>query len=97
MIHARYDGEIFSQAVAEFSIRNKPIITWKPDVIPSHYDTGHMWVLGDNAFYYKDGDDLMNILTSISKNDFIGKDWDLYKDKYSAENVMRDFDRICLS
>jgi hypothetical protein len=97
MIHARYDGEIFSQAVAEFSVRNKPVITWKPDVIPSHYDTGHIWILGDNAFYYRDRGELINILTSISKNDFIEKDWDVYKDKYSAENVMRDFDRIFLS
>jgi hypothetical protein len=62
MIHARYDGEIFSQAVAEFSVRNKPILTWKPDSIPSHYDTGHIWVLGDNAFYYRDGNELINIL-----------------------------------
>lgn len=31
MIHARSDGETFGLAVAEFSVKNKPIITWAPD------------------------------------------------------------------
>ena len=40
---------------------------------------------------------LSNLAENVCLNDFIGKDWDVYKDKYSAENVMRDFDRIFLS
>jgi hypothetical protein len=32
MLHARDDGETFGLAVAEFSIKNKPVITWVPDV-----------------------------------------------------------------
>ncbi len=32
MIHARGDGETFGMACAEFSIKNKPVITWKPGV-----------------------------------------------------------------
>lgn len=59
MLHARYHGEIFSQAVAEFSVRNKPIITWKPIGITSErvrtpqlfHDTGHLWELQDTAYY----------------------------------------------
>jgi hypothetical protein len=31
MIHARNDGETFGLAVAEFSVKNKPVITWAPD------------------------------------------------------------------
>ena len=54
MIHARFDGEIFSLSTAEFSVRNKPIITWKPDNVPGHYDTGHIWVLKNNGIYYRD-------------------------------------------
>lgn len=96
MIHARIDGEIFSQAVAEFSIRNKPIITWSPDIVPNHYDTGHIWVLKDKGIYYKDGHQLLNILLNISKSDITDKDWDVYKDKYSAQNVMKEFDRLFL-
>jgi len=30
MIHARSDGETFGLSVAEFSVKNKPIITWSP-------------------------------------------------------------------
>jgi len=30
MIHARKDGETFGLAVAEFSVKNKPVITWDP-------------------------------------------------------------------
>jgi hypothetical protein len=30
MLHARKDGETFGLAVGEFSIKNKPVITWKP-------------------------------------------------------------------
>jgi len=30
MIHGRSDGETFGLAIAEFSVKNKPIITWAP-------------------------------------------------------------------
>jgi len=96
MIHARMDGEIFRQCVAEFSIKNKPIITWKPDVVPSFYDTGHLYVIGENGFFYKDGEDLLRILLNISKRDFENKDWDVYKNTYSPESVMKDFEKFCL-
>lgn len=33
MIHARGDGETFGIACAEFSIKNKPIISWSPGVL----------------------------------------------------------------
>ncbi|GHU87870.1 hypothetical protein FACS189476_04010 [Spirochaetia bacterium] len=32
MIHARSDGETFGLAIAEFSIKNKPVITWAPNI-----------------------------------------------------------------
>ena len=96
MIHARYDGEIFSLSTAEFSVRNKPIISWKPDNIPGHYDTGHIWVLKDDAFYYKDGNDLKDILLNISKKDFENKNWNVYGDTYSPKNIMNQFNDVFL-
>jgi hypothetical protein len=33
MIHARDIGETFGLAIAEFSIKNKPIITWAPNIV----------------------------------------------------------------
>jgi hypothetical protein len=96
MLHARFDGEIFSVAIPEFSTRNKPIITWKPDQIPGHYDTGHIHVLKDSAIYYKNREDLTNILCGITKNYIRSKDWDVYKDTYSPKAVMQQFDEVFL-
>lgn len=31
MIHGRSDGETFGISIAEFSVKNKPVFTWKPD------------------------------------------------------------------
>lgn len=96
MIHARYDGEIFSLSTAEFSVRNKPIISWKPDVVPGHYDTGHIWVLGDNAIYYKNNFDLKDILLNLDRNYIQSKNWDVYGDTYSPKNVMNQFQDVFL-
>lgn len=96
MIHARSDGEIFSLAIADFSTRNKPIITWKPKIPPSQYDLGHMLVLGENAIYYENEDELMNIIINISKYDINKKNWDVYGDTYSPKNIMKDFKKTFL-
>lgn len=96
MIHARYDGEIFSMAIAEFNIRNKPIITWKPDHIPSHYDYGHLYTLGERAIFYKGGTDLRDILLNVDKKYLNDNDWDVYKDIYSPKNVITQFDEVFL-
>tara|TARA_R110000824_G_scaffold231335_2_gene419149 strand:+ start:28560 stop:29570 length:1011 start_codon:yes stop_codon:yes gene_type:complete len=100
MIHARLDGEIFPLTVAEMSIQNKPIITWDgiietPDRIGG-YDRGHIDLLGPNGLYYKNIDDLFTILMNIKKSDIEGHDWDVYKDTYSPENVMKQFDEVFL-
>ncbi len=97
MIHAREDGEIFSLSLAEFSIRNKPIITWKPNFNFPPYDFGHFYVFGDQAIYYSDDKDISNILINISKKDIESKDWDVYKDRYSPSRVMSEFDNLFLS
>jgi len=94
MLHARQDGETFGLAVAEFSIKNKPIITWKPDIIPTVYDTAHIFFLKDKGIYYKDENELKNIILNISKNDIIGKNWNVYEDLYSAKVVMNEFDNV---
>jgi hypothetical protein len=33
MLHARSDGETFGISIAEFSVKNKPVFTWKPDMV----------------------------------------------------------------
>lgn len=94
MIHARSDGETFGLAVAEFSIKNKPVITWKPEHFVSGYDTSHIFILKDKGIYYKDRDDLRNILLNIGKNDILDGYWDAYGEKFNAKNVMDEFNRV---
>lgn len=96
MIHARYDGEIFSLSTAEFSIRNKPIITWSPEYVPSHYDIGHLVILKEDCFKYKDQNELQIILTNISFNDIDKQSWDMYGDTFSPKNVMGQFNQVFL-
>lgn len=98
MIHARIEGEIFSLALGEFSLSNKPVITWAGGI-----DRGHHELLGDRMFVYDNEESLMEILLNFKqlekeKNKNNEKDyWNVFKDKFSAEKVMEIFDRIFLS
>jgi len=97
MIHARDDGEVFSLSVAEFSVRNKPIITWKPDIIPNHYHHGHLDVLKDTAFYYKDTATLVEILLSLTKSDIVSRNWNVYGEQFSPQAIMQQFKDVFLT
>ncbi len=96
MLHARYDGEIFSLATAEFSIRNKPVITWNPTNPPSHYDTGHIYVMDEDAIYYKDETQLTQILMDLDKKEINSVEWGQYCNNYTAEKVMKEFKEVYL-
>ena len=101
MLHARLDGEVFPLTIAEMSIQNKPIITWDgvintPDGVGG-YDRGHIDLLGNRGIYYKNVNDVFSILMNINKSDIVGKDWDIYKDTYSPENVMKQFKNVFLN
>ena len=89
MIHARQIGETFGSAVAEFSIRNKPIITCLSG------DIAHLNILKQKCFIYKDHYTLYNIFQYIHKNiNTIKKnDWNAYKD-YTPEKIMDKFNEI---
>ena len=82
MIHAQKDGETFGLAVAEFSSKNKPVITCNCGHFREHID-----ILGDKGIIYHSKEELrdifMNIETIIKKK----SDWNAYK-FYSPENVM---------
>lgn len=96
MMHARADGEIFSLSTAEFSVRNKPVITWSPTIVPNHYDTGHLTVLGDKCIKYRDSSELTNIIINIDRKDITDKCWDVYGETYSPTNVMNQFNSVFL-
>jgi len=87
MLHARYRGETFGLACAEFSIKNKPVITWFNSRERSHID-----ILGNKGIYYTHADDLLHILYSFKKEPH--KNWDAYSEKFSPELVMKKFDEV---
>lgn len=84
MIHARLSGETFGLAVAEFSVRNLPVITY-PGV-----SREHIRILGDRAYVYNDADELDVIIRGMISRGVPSRDYNAYKD-FSPESVMRRF------
>ena len=87
MIHAREMGETFGLSIAEFSIKNKPVITCPCG------DLEHIKILGDKALTYTSKESLIHIFTNI--NDIINSryDWNAYT-LYSPYYVMSLFKNI---
>ncbi len=90
MLHAREEGETFGLACAEFSIKNKPVITCVCG------DLCHIEILGDKGLYYKNKQELLNILNSCGKNitTIRTKNWDCYSQKFNPHAVMQKFNEI---
>lgn len=93
-LHARNGGESFGLTVAEFSIKNKPIITttWCDS---GFNDLAHIEMLGDKSIIYNNYDELIGILTNFP--DIINKheNWNAYS-MYSPELVMNQFNNVFL-
>ena len=107
MLHARYEGETFGLAVAEFSMKNKPVITFRAkrsfktilkDFLVgktySDYDEAHIMNLGRKGIYYHDANSLRNILTNFKDYYNPHKKYDVFSKRFSEERVMRQFSRI---
>jgi hypothetical protein len=73
MIHARSDGETFGLSIAEFSIKNKPIITCNCG------DKEHIKLLGDKAVIYNSKEELLHIFKNITEIINTRDDWNAYK------------------
>lgn len=86
MLHARERGETFGLSIGEFSIMNKPVITYSESPEKQHY-----FNLGEKAILYKDKDELVNILTSWKKDST--KEWNCFQ-KYEPEAVMKIFQQF---
>jgi|UniRef100_A0A6C0IZU9 hypothetical protein len=88
MIHAQSLGETFGIAIGEFSVNNKPIISYNGEVWNDHYKN----ILQDNALWYNNEDECY-ILLNFNPNNFKNKDLNCYKD-YSPEKVMIEFKKV---
>ncbi|MBF6608207.1 MAG: hypothetical protein ITG00_05670 [Flavobacterium sp.] len=86
-LHARKQGESFGIATGEFSVKNKPVITWSGSKERSHID-----ILGDKAILYDDKAGLYEVLNSFKPDQT--RDWDAYSEDFSPEKVMAKFKQV---
>jgi len=84
MIHAREMGETFGLSIAEFSSKNKPVITCPCG------DLEHIRILGDRAILYHNTDELFDIFCNIRQIIGMRKDWNAYSN-YTPSEVMSLF------
>ena len=89
--HARDGGETFGLTIGEFSVNNKPVLTYG-----RHTHRAHIEMLGDKALLYMNKDHLIDIITHMDRNELAKGDWNAYS-WYTPENVMDQFGRVFLS
>jgi len=92
MLHARSDGETFGLAIGEFSSKNKPIFTF--DAAYPQYARAHIHILGEKAILYKNPQELFAYLLQIDKNYVKNVEWDCYSERFSPQNVMKQFNEV---
>lgn len=100
MLHGRIDGETFGLSVAEFSISNKPVITWSGLIENTQYtgySTAHLDILQDRAIIYNNYTDLLDTLFSIDKQFIQQYNWDKYSINYSPNNVINKYNKLFLT
>ena len=90
MIHARQDGETFGLSIAEFSIRNKPILTCPCGSLE------HILILKEKALIYNDKEDLKNKIKNLREIIKSREDWNAYHE-YAPEKVMKIFEKVALT
>jgi len=91
MIHARNIGESFGLSCAEFSIKNKPVITYYNSLERNHIDT-----LGDRGIYYENKKEILHILRNLDKKEINSLEWNCYQE-YSPEKVVQKFKEVYLN
>lgn len=91
MLHARGGGETFGCAVAEFTIENKPVVTYRDSGERSHIE-----ILGDRGIYYSSYEEVYDILNNF--NSYVKYD-DYFRayDNHSPEKIMERFNKNFLS
>jgi hypothetical protein len=86
MLHARAEGESFGIACGEFSICNRPVITYSESP-----ERNHIEQLGRKALLYRDAQSLYTLLLGFKANRLL--DWNCYKE-FGTQRVMEEFKRV---
>lgn len=88
-LHARKEGETFGLAVGEFSVKQKPVLTWSKGK-----DLQHINILQDKAIIYSNAKDLYNIIVNFDTYRSKHKEWDAYSKNYSPETIIKQFKKV---
>jgi hypothetical protein len=91
MIHARKIGESFGLACGEFSIHNKPVITYA--LSPQR---NHINILGSKGILYKGSDDLKKIFLEFDRAWYRNQVWDCYSNQFSPSVAIQKFSSVFL-
>lgn len=91
MLHARGIGESFGLACAEFSVCNKPVITY--GLAPQR---AHLHMLSGKALVYRGPAELRSCLLEFDRHWASQQDWDMYSRPYGPQAVMRQFSEVFL-
>jgi len=83
MLHARWHGETFGLAVAEFAVLGKPVITFAES-----RERAHLEMLGSAALLYRNRNELRGILEDFQPHRVAGTEYDQHAD---PSLVMRVF------
>jgi hypothetical protein len=90
MLHARSEGEQFSVALGEASVRNLPILFRKTSGNPTQPIETH-----EKALLYTNKQDLLKNIADMTRNGVPSGDYNAYKD-FSPLAVMERFNRILI-
>ena len=95
MLHARFRGETFGIAVGEFSVHNKPVLTYGGNQ-NTDFESNHIDILGDKAWVYNNIDELLKLFEKVKKqkHEIQSENWDAYSAEYGPEVVMKKFNQV---
>jgi len=82
---------LHGRTIAEFSLNNKPVLTFS-----GHDHRAHIDMLGDKALIYSDKSNLIDIITHMDKDELAKRDWNAYSWYSKPENVMGKFNEVFL-
>lgn len=76
-------------AIMEMSVYNKPVICYNRNV----WNTAHIDTLGSKGIFFDTPDSLYALLTTFTKSEYEGKDWNAYR-AYNPVDVMKQFKKV---
>jgi hypothetical protein len=85
MLHARRTGETFGLAVGEFSMLNRPVLTFG-----SSQDQSHLAILNENVLIYSDKHSLITTILRFNRTEAKTRDWNSYR-RFAKNPVMERF------